>query len=52
MKSVGYDGNYIVELYRNNFKDENELNKGVEYLRYKLKHYESLERFSSEKPFG
>lgn len=52
MKSVGYDGNYIVELYRNNFKDENELKKGVEYLRYKLKHYESLEMFSSEKPFG
>ncbi len=33
MKSVGFDGDYIVELYRNNFKDEFELKNGVDYLK-------------------
>ena len=32
MCSLGYSGNYIVELYRHNFADENELKRGVDYL--------------------
>lgn len=32
MKSANYNGDYIIELYRNNFKEPNELIKGLEYL--------------------
>ena len=33
MNALGYSGNYIVELYRSNFEDENELKRGVDYLK-------------------
>lgn len=33
MDALGFGGSYIVELYRRNFKDENELRCGVEYLK-------------------
>ena len=33
MNAMGYSGNYIVELYRSNFEDENELKRGVDYLK-------------------
>lgn len=33
MNALDFKGNYIVELYRHNFKDENELKSGVDYLK-------------------
>lgn len=38
MNSVGYDGNYIIELYRENFGDENDLKKSLQYM-------ENLQKF-------
>ena len=36
MKSKGYDGNYILELYNNGFKDDKELIRAVEGLKNML----------------
>lgn len=36
LKSVGFDGDCIVELYRSNFKDGHELKSGVDYLLRRL----------------
>lgn len=33
MNEIGYGGAYMVELYRQNFKDEKELKKSTEYLK-------------------
>lgn len=38
MNSVGYDGDYIIELYRENFGDENDLKKSLQYM-------ENLQKF-------
>lgn len=38
MNSVSYEGDYIIELYRENFVDENDLKKSLQYM-------ESLQKF-------